>query len=106
MEARMWNQSGWLRYEDVAGTQNDSFLKDTFDKLLTESGFEILNYVEHYFSPQGFTALWLLAESHFAIHSFPEHHKYYWEISSCVETQYKKFSSLVKTGNSSRYLDW
>ena len=35
--------------------------------------------------------LWLLAESHFAIHTFPEENKMYIEISSCVKKYYDNF---------------
>ena len=51
--------------------------------------------VEHYFEVQGYTALWLLSESHFALHTFPEEHKMYIEISSCVKEYYDKFILAV-----------
>lgn len=54
-----------------------------FNLLLTVAGFKIINYMEHRFEPQGFTAIWLLAESHFAIHTFPECGSIYIELSSC-----------------------
>ena len=52
---------------------------------LTESGFTILNFVEHAFQPQGYTCLWLLGESHAAMHTFPEENKTYIELSSCAK---------------------
>ena len=47
--------------------------------------------MEHSFQPQGYTAIWLLAESHFAIHTFPEENKTYIELSSCNRTMYHAF---------------
>lgn len=47
--------------------------------------------MEHYFEPQGYTCLWLLSESHFAIHTFPEANKTYIELSSCNRQMYENF---------------
>lgn len=90
MKAEMWNISGWaplVHYSDAEIVEINS-------SILTASGFAILKYVDHKFSPWGFTALWLLAESHYAIHTFPEEDKYYWELSSCVKEYYDRFCSL------------
>lgn len=43
----------------------------------------MLAVTEHRFRPYGYTALWLLGESHFALHTFPECGRTYYEISSC-----------------------
>ena len=51
---------------------------------------------EHPFNPQGYTALWLLSESHFAVHTFPEFGKSYIELSSCNLEYYQKFLSMTK----------
>ena len=65
MEARIWNDSTWIKETEPA------VLKRTFDEILKTAGFNVLQYVCHYFEPQGFTALWLLGESHSAVHTFP-----------------------------------
>lgn len=62
-----------------------------FDNLLRRSGFNVLNVLEHHFHPQGYTALWLLSESHFAVHTFPEFGRTYIELSSCNLEFYQKF---------------
>ena len=87
MEAQIWNKRGWLKETDP------TTLKNNFSELLGLSGFEILNFVEHYFEPQGYTALWLLGESHLAIHTFPEEQKSYIELSSCNEDYYLYFDA-------------
>lgn len=87
MEAKMWNISGWL----PIGNQTDGDLDIKWNQILTESDFTVLNFVDHVFEPFGWTALWLLGESHFAIHTFPEEDKYYWELSSCIKDKYNNF---------------
>jgi len=87
MEAKIWNKNGWVKETDPAK------LKNTFNELLTLSGFNILNFQEHYFEPQGYTALWLLGECHLAIHTFPEEQKSYIELSSCNEAYFLYFTA-------------
>lgn len=62
-----------------------------FDNLLREAGFSVLGTMAYNFQPFGFTGIWLLAESHFAIHTFPEEGKTYFELSSCIEAKQIEF---------------
>lgn len=66
-------------------------LKKDVEGLIIGSGFTVLKFVDHAFEPQGYTALWLLAESHCALHTFPEEQKAYLEISSCNSEMYVNF---------------
>ncbi|MEN9444098.1 MAG: Croceibacter phage, partial [Bacteroidota bacterium] len=68
---------------------------DTMSDILKLSGFTILNFVSHNFSPQGFTGIWLLAESHLAIHTFPESGASYIELSSCNEAKMLLFQDAL-----------
>lgn len=90
MKAAIYNYNDWVELTEPA------VLKQEFEKLLVESGFQILNFMEHHFQPQGYTALWLLAESHFALHSFPEEGKTYLELSSCDLKMYEDFLENLK----------
>lgn len=85
MVAKMYNLSGW-----VTETQAD-VLFSYYEKALLDCGFKIVSTCHKFFSPFGFTALFLLSESHFAIHTFPEEGKSYVELSSCVEGQFDRF---------------
>lgn len=87
MKAQMFNYRKWIR------TTNPELIKQKYGRLLANSGFRILERIEHYFEPQGYTVIYLLAESHFAVHTFPEEGKSYIELSSCVKKQYKAFVS-------------
>ena len=64
--------------------------------MLMNSGFGILNFMEHAFQPIGWTGIWLLAESHLAIHTFPEENTAYIELSSCNKEMYDNFLTLIQ----------
>ncbi len=90
MQAQIWNYSDW-----ICETDPDA-LKSEYDKIIRNAGFGVLNEVEHYFRPQGYTKLYLLCESHFAIHTFPEEGKTYIELSSCNKPYYEAFVAMHK----------
>jgi len=52
---------------------NEEFIKEALVRAADAAGATLLNIVSHKFQPQGVTALALLAESHIAIHSYPEY---------------------------------
>lgn len=84
----MFNYQNWV-------DETDPFeLRRKYDSQLKESGFGVLSFMEYNFEPEGYTAIWLLSESHFAIHTFPEEGKSYIELSSCIENQYLEFMKL------------
>lgn len=74
-------------------------IREKYSEILRKSGFSILDIREHHFQPQGYTALWLLSESHFATHTFPEFMKSYIELSSCNLDFYLKFLEMNEKGN-------
>jgi S-adenosylmethionine decarboxylase len=89
MIARMHNHSCWIDGLDT------TTLKMYFDDKLTQAGFTVLRFVDYHFEPYGYTAIWLLGESHFAIHTFPEADTTYIELSSCVRDPFDKFLGSV-----------
>lgn len=86
MEAKINNWHAWVKE-----TRPDVIMS-TAKTALLESGFNIRGEVHEFFNPYGFTALFLLSESHFAIHTFPEEGTAYIELSSCVEIPFKLFT--------------
>ncbi len=90
MQAKIWNYSEWI------AETNPQKIKELFSQFLKQCGFNILDLAEHYFQPQGYTALWLLSESHFAVHTFPEFGKTYIELSSCNLEFYQQFIQMTK----------
>ncbi len=75
---------------------NPEVLKPLMTSWLEKCGFQVLNHTEHYFQPHGYTCLWLLGESHLAIHTFPEKDTCYVELSSCNSSKNQQFKSLLK----------
>lgn len=51
--------------------------------VLKKDNFEVHNINKHYFKPHGFTIMLLLAESHLAIHTYPEYNSIYFNLYSC-----------------------
>lgn len=93
MEAKIYNYQAWMNL-----TEEKKIKKYIFN-VLKKSNFNIFNFCEHYFNPIGYTAIWLLGESHCAIHTFPEENKTYLELSSCSKEKYEKFISIINNSN-------
>ncbi|MEK6895508.1 MAG: adenosylmethionine decarboxylase [Nanoarchaeota archaeon] len=51
---------------------NEEGIKNTATEALKAERFNILTQAHHHFEPHGYTGLWLLSESHLAIHTYPE----------------------------------
>ena len=66
-----------------------------FNQLLVESGFEIVGFSEHTFTPQGYSCVYVLSESHLAIHTFPEEDSINIQLSSCVAGPFLQFTRLI-----------
>ncbi len=60
-----------------------AFIEKTLLDALAKDNFTILGIQPHHFVPSGYTVLVLLAESHAAIHTYPEHHALYFSLYSC-----------------------
>lgn len=90
MLAKIWNYKKWIKVTDK------QWLVEHFDKIIRDAGFNVLAEVDHDFQPQGYTKLYLLGESHFAIHTFPEEDKTYIELSSCNKRMHKQCIRLIK----------
>jgi S-adenosylmethionine/arginine decarboxylase-like enzyme len=85
MEAAIWNKRGW-----VEETDPETLIKH-YQWELGKADFDILGFMQYQFEPFGFSALWLLGESHFAVHTFPEENTTYVELSSCIKIKYDTF---------------
>jgi len=90
MDAKIWNHRQWVN------SKEPDIIKEEYSILLKSCGFKVLNYIEYKFNPQGFSAMWLLAESHFAVHTFPEEGKMYIEMSSCSMSKYIEFVKKIE----------
>lgn len=65
---------------------NEEFLIDRLKHAAKQSNATILDVSSHHFQPHGVTAILLLAESHFSIHTWPEHDYAAVDIFTCGES--------------------
>lgn len=88
MKATIYEFSAWVNIV------NKREMLSKIEKVLDFSNFQVVGYIQHSFlldEVNAITAVWLLAESHLAVHSFPEEKKTYFQLSSCVENQHNRF---------------
>jgi len=90
-------QAEMFQYDVWIPTIDPEKLKHNISILLTECNFNIVNFVEHNFPVKGYTAVWLLAESHLAIHTFPDQEKTFLQISSCNKIKLKLLKQKIKS---------
>jgi S-adenosylmethionine decarboxylase len=60
-------------------------VKKAFLKAAKDSGAHVLDYSFHIFEPQGVSGVVIIAESHFAVHAWPEHDYAAVDIFTCSE---------------------
>ncbi len=89
-------QTTIYNYRTFVSIVDPNELVSTFKGLLTDAGYTAVNFTEHHFKPHGYTCLWLLSESHLALHTFPETQKTYLELSGCREEMNVKFIELLQ----------
>jgi S-adenosylmethionine decarboxylase len=89
MKAQMYNYRSWV--QDI----NPNSLLNYYKEKLINAGFGVERLIEKHFNPHGYTALFLLSESHFAIHTFPEEKITYIELSSCIKEPFDKFIKSI-----------
>lgn len=84
--------TGTLVYGDVVGVDDPDRLDDSGQILLAirsacvQGGATILRTLHWHFQPRGVTALAILAESHVAIHTYPDCASYALDVFTCGET--------------------
>jgi len=62
---------------------NTEKLKEMMKEICYKYNYKILQEVEHNFTPEGCTILFLLSESHMSIHTFPEKQHIAFDIYTC-----------------------
>ena len=90
LKAEMFHFEKWILIV------NPDTLKSTFERLLKDAEFTIVNFTEHFFPIEGYTCVWILAESHLATHTFPKNNKSYIQISSCNQEKLERFKIAIE----------
>lgn len=73
---------------DLNGVSSDLIYDNTrlttlCDEVMKKIQVKIINKAAHEFQPHGLTLLYLLSESHFSLHTWPEHNKMRMDFFSC-----------------------
>lgn len=89
MKSQIHNFSTWVNETEP------TVLFDELKLMLVHAGFTIEAAQEKHFQPQGYTCLFLLGESHLAVHTFPENGDTYIELSSCVKQPFNAFIGQI-----------
>jgi S-adenosylmethionine decarboxylase proenzyme len=82
---------------DVDDRHSDN-LRDILKTACVRAGAKIAAEMQHYFIGQGVTIIFVLAESHASIHTWPEHGFAMVDYFSCAkEPGIEKFESVLET---------
>ena len=73
----------------------DNIVKNV-DTIIKGINLAVIEHRIHEFKNGGLTAFWLLAESHFAIHTWPESRYVSCEISACTEVSILSTTDLLQ----------
>jgi len=81
--ARIQAIIGLIKDCNLEKLENITLMEGMLEKAAKLMDLTLLKTVSHKFSPQGLTAVALLAESHIAIHTYPEENTIFVEMASC-----------------------
>lgn len=59
--------------------------REVLEEIVRKCKLTVVNTCGHQFTPRGYTFVYLLSESHFSIHTYPEHKMCYIDIFCCSE---------------------
>ena len=62
-----------------------SGIRQVVDLICHQHSFSVLGKIEHQFTPQGCSLVYLLSESHISVHTFPEKNYIAMDIYTCRE---------------------
>jgi S-adenosylmethionine decarboxylase len=72
-------------------------IKRDMVRAVESIGATILNVLEHKFHPKGMSIVFLLAESHASIHTYPEHNACFLDVFTCGDTiRVEPFGELLQ----------
>lgn len=74
-----------------------SKLHQALDKLAIDLQINVVRKFTHKFEPHGLSVVWVLSESHLAIHTWPEYGYLHFDIVSCAkEADLSKLPKALK----------
>jgi len=88
---------------DRTRIDNISFIEKIMIEATELSGASIIKPFFHQFSPQGISGVIVIAESHFAIHTWPEHGYAAVDLFSCADFDFKAALNHIRIQIDARY---
>ncbi len=76
---------------------DDSTIKKLGEDLCREIDLNIVSTTEHHFEPIGYTVVYILAESHLAIHTWPENKLLHIDLVSCRKLDKKDIDNFLNS---------
>lgn len=74
----------------------DSVQMTEIERILSDSGHQIMKETFHIFSNGAITKAYILAESHFVYHAWPETGMIYFDLFSCREMAESEFVAVAR----------
>ena len=65
------------------------------EDAMRRGGLSIVGRSDHHFTPHGLTVTWVLAESHGALHTYPESRMFSFDVYTCGGVDPRPAASLV-----------
>ncbi|OUC12386.1 MAG: adenosylmethionine decarboxylase [Alkalinema sp. CACIAM 70d] len=76
-----------LNFSGCEADLNDlEMIKRDMTDAINVIGATILSHLEHKFTPEGLSIIFLLSESHASIHTYPEYNACFLDVFTCGET--------------------
>ena len=72
-------------FYDCKNIEDTNFIKSVIHTALTLAHCTIVGYTDYTFDNNGFTAVFLLSESHCSVHSYPENQSLFIDLFTCGE---------------------
>jgi len=83
---------------EAARLNDVEFLCALVGQAYEAAGARVIDLISHQFKPHGVTVLALLAESHAALHTWPEHRAWTFEIFLCGKFQPEPAIAAIRHG--------
>lgn len=84
-----------IQPKDVKVVEDNDLLLKYFELALEKCHVTIEETSEKYFEPHGYTLLFLLSESHFALHTWPEYNMLCIDLFACGDIDFDAFINVV-----------
>lgn len=79
------NNKGLMVIADIytSGSMPDAEIEKLCEVAIKQSNMNVVDKLSKHFEPHGLTVLWLLSESHFSLHTYPEHNYFSVDCYTC-----------------------